>query len=312
MDTMFEPFKFNGQYTNSSAIPTITVDGKEIPRVEFWKQQIDKKVAEITANAATGEPVYIATGGGYGSYNALVAYEKSKGAIGADIPSIKGDLFRNLPEFEAEKDEVRKQIRAHLGEEKLKANPNAVEQTLSAFYSDEVNTRIGKEVVKAATRAHQSSIYESASIYNDTVERAKLAEDNGVKAVLVAGDRDMASAIAELKHIEPANTATSYKKFADRFKNELVPLFDEVRLYNTDGKEPMLIAQKKGKGEELEILKPELYAKFLAKAVIDPKKFESPTAGDSVILEEHKERDKAKEPEKDTKPPEQPRRGNVR
>lgn len=289
---MADVFKLDGQYKSSSEIPTITIGGKEVSRADFWKQQIDAKVAELPATPEGTQATYIATGGGYGSNQALVDYERSQGKIGTDVVSMKGDLFRNLQVFDAEKEKVRDQIRQHLGAEALEKNPNAVEQTLSAFYSDEVNTKIAKEVVKAAFPANKSVIYESASLYPDTVERAVAAGMGGLKTVLVAGDKDLDTAIEGLKaKIEPANTATSYKKFSARFEGELVPLFDEVRLYNADGETPVLIAEKKGKGQKLEILDQGLYDKFLAKKDIDPEQYKSPTADSNVINEDHKKRE---------------------
>src|SRR5690606_12500552 len=92
----------------------------------------------------------------------------------------------------------------------------------------------------------------------------------------------------------PANTATSYQKFAARFESELVPLFDEVRLYNNDGKEPVLIAEKKGKGQALEILDTELYQKFIDKKSIDPAKYRSPTADSNKVLEDHEKKEQEK------------------
>jgi hypothetical protein len=302
---MPEVFTLDGKYTKSSDIPTIAVEGKEIARVDFWKQKIETATQALPAGKSGEQPSYIATGGGYASNSELVAYEKSSGAIASDIVSIKGDLFRDLPEFAAEKELVRAQIAAFLGEEKLKENPNAVEQTLSAFYSDEVNTKIAKEAVKASFPAHKSVIYESASIYPDTVERAIAAGQNGLKTVLIAGDKDLDTAIAALKDkVEPANIATSYQKFSARFESELVPLFDEVRLYNIDGAEPKLIAQKTGKGQPLEILDKELYQKFLDKRSIDPQTRKSATADTNIINDEHQK--KEKENKKDDPTPKVP------
>lgn len=301
-----DPFKYNGQYANSSEIPTIKIGDQEISRADFRKGIIDKAIAELPAVPEGKQPVYVATGGGYGSFDKLIEFERGKGTVGpeTEIKSLKGALFRNLPEFEAEKKDVRAQIQGYLTSKGVEPTTEAVEQVLSAFYSDEVNTKIAKEVVKASFEAKKSAIYESASIYPDTIERAEAAKKQGIKTALIAGDKDFRKAIEDLKErIEPGNTAISYQKFSARFEKELVPLFDEIRLYNTDQEPPKLIAEKKGSDQKLEILDQALFARFLANGVIDPEQYKSKAADANVINVEHKERDaKAKEAGKDVAP----------
>jgi hypothetical protein len=275
-------FQYKGQYSHSSHIPSITHEQKEITRADFHAHVVQATVD--TLPAVEGDPVYIATGGGYGSNDPLIAYLKSAGKIDTAIPSIKGADFRNHPSFDAEKADVLSEIQAGI----QSSRPEAAEQIRSAFYSDEVNTKLAKEVVKAAIAQGKSVIHESASIYPDTIERAQLAKAHGVKTILIAGDREHTGAIAALKStIEPKNTATSYKQFSKRFDEELVPLFDEIQLYNTDQNPPLLIAQKKGAGKDLEIYNAELYAQFKARAKLDPDKYATPTAAANVIGDEN-------------------------
>lgn len=278
------PFQYQGCEW-SSHLPAITVGETAVPRAQMHSYIIRQAVEDIPDSP--GPAAYVATGGGYGSTASLIAFEKAQGHIAATVPPISGSMFRNDSVFEAEKMAVKEHIRQYLGEEAIANNPQAVEQILSAFYSDEVNTKIAKEVVKAAFAAKKSVIHESASIYADTVERARLAKAQGLKTVLIAGDKDVKSAIAALPQVEPANTATSYQKFSARFENELVPLFDEIRLYNTDKPAPFLIAEKTGPGQPLHIIDPQLYAAFIAKKSIDPSSYQSATAGTNTLLAEH-------------------------
>jgi hypothetical protein len=287
------PIKF------SSDFPTITIAGKsregtEMPRKQFWAKTIQGEIAKIPTSET---PVYIATGGGYGSFDTLIDHLKSTGEIDSAIPSIKGDMYRELSPIKAEAEGIKKARKSVLSDEKLHANPDGVEQAVTGFYSDEVNTKIAKEVVKGAIRAKKSSIHESASIYDDTIERAKLAKEHGLKTVLIAGDKNLDTAIETLKHIEPANTARSYQKFSERFGKELVNLFDEIQLYNTDQSPPVLIAQKKGVGQELEVLNEELYGQFTAKRHLKPDLYASPTVKENPIhLDWQGKEGKGKEP----------------
>lgn len=299
---MTEVFKYkigNDAYKWSSRIPTITIDGKEVMRHEFWEQQIQDMLGTLPTPKEGETPVYIATGGGYGSYNELIDFEKKKGLIPNHLVSLKGGIFYDLPIFDEEKKLAREQAAKHIGEEGIQRNPQAIAQTVSSFYADETNTRMAKGAVNAAFPRQQSVIHESASIYPDTIERAQLAQQYGITTVLVAGDKDVRTAVEEMKgRVEPFNTATSYQKFAARFETELMPLFDEIRLYNTDGQEPKLIAQKKSKEEKLEILNQQLYAQFINKKYITPETFKSATVDTNVIAEEHRgeKRNKAQGP----------------
>ncbi len=267
---------------NSNEIPTIEYGGKVISRGEFQRRMIEETVAGLPV--PEGSPVYVATGGGYGSFDKLLKHEQESGRIPAEVFSIKGDNYRNHPAFKAEEAAVRAQIAEHLGEGATKQD---IDRVYSAFYSNEVNTLIGKKAVVAALEAGKSVAYESASMKGDTEERAAIAKKYGAKTVLEIGDRDVAAAIAALPHIEPLNTAASYKNFAGRVP-ALSQAFDEVRIYNVDGEEPVLIAQKIDnqivpvQGQEAR------YMKFLANANIQPEEVASRYAVANVIADEHR------------------------
>lgn len=291
---MTEVFKLHGKYPASSDIPYITIPNEgSIERSAFWQRTIAAEVAKLSDTQGLDAPVYIATGGGYGANDTLIEVLKGQGKIVSSIPSIQGEPFRTLPAFEAEKPEIRWQIAQHLGKEE---DDPAVEAVLRSFYSDEVNTKLAKEVVKAAIRQRKPVIHESASIYPDTVERAELAKEHGIKTILIAGDRDHVAAIeAKQGETNKFNTAVSYKRFAARFEEELVPLFDEIQLYKTDTDPPTLIAQKLGANEALEILDQELYAAFINRQHIDPNRYKTPDTLASVISAEHIENQPAKD-----------------
>lgn len=314
-------FKFNGA-TKSSEISTIEVtpalrelassvgmpivdDAKEIERKQMWQMLIKQTVDALPAQKEGDPLIYVATGGGYGANEMLLAAEQKSGRLPERLTAIEGHNYRNLPIFDAEKERVREAIREFLGEEAIKKNPNAVEQTLSAFYSDEVNTQITKSAVIEAF-GEKSVAHKSASLYEDTITRAKAAQDAGMTTVLVAGNRDFEKMIKDQgDKIEPYNTARSYHTFATRFKDELVPLFDQIRLYDSDSEPPKLIAEKKGKGQELEIKDPVLYAKFVANQTMDPLDYASPTVRANVIAEEAQKLEEAKKAEQQKPAPEQ-------
>jgi hypothetical protein len=281
---------------HSSELPTIiipemnvVVAGKrpvrqpptEISRQVFWNTVIQSACAMVPD--ASGTPVYIATGGGYGSFETLIEWEKEAGHIDRIIPSIGGNMFRSLPAILIEMDQVRGEIAKQLN---LQNDPVEVERILSAFYSDEVNTCIAKEVVLSLFKQGKSCIHESASLYPDTITRARAAHEQGMKTVLVAGDRDIESALrARNATVEPANTVRSYQVFAERFERELVPLFHEIRLYNTDDPAaPKLIAQKRSADQELIIVDRSLYERFLANGQLDPDSYKSRMAEAANVI----------------------------
>jgi len=280
---MTEPFKYWGREWSSQLAAIKIGRGVKVPRDDWRASVIRDEIAKLPEPSES--PVYIATGGGYGSNNGLIDFEKHRGNIAPAIPSIRGMDFRDHKHLEAEKPVIRDAITKYLGENAA-SNPHALEQTLFTFYSDEVNTKLAKEVVKAAIEGKRSVIYESPAISQDTISRAQLAKENGVKTVLVAGDMALEAAIPLKKEMEPYSVAACFKMFATRFESELAPLFDEIRLYDTDQNPPQLIAEKKSEGQPLDILNPERYAEFLAKKDIDPEQYKSSTATVNSVAHE--------------------------
>lgn len=278
-------YEINGKkYTKSSDIPTIVVGGKEIPRGEFRRQIIDAHVAQLPA--MSGQQVYIATGGGYGSNEKLVGWQKEQGTLANNFPFIAGEPFRTNPAFLAEKSAIEAQIRAQ--------NPTMsdadVVRTYRAFMSDEVNTQIGKEIVNAGITAGKAVGYESASLYPDTLERVRAAKAAGMTTHLIAGDMDFREALNNPR-TNQFNTVTSYQRFSARWDKELVPVFDKIELYNTDGvkdgKPPVLIAEKKGTGKPLVVYDQTLYAQFKAKACLDPNQFRTAATAADITAQNH-------------------------
>lgn len=289
-------FVFDGQYKKSSEIPTIkvndalrklaeevgmseVVEGKtEIPRQQMWDMFIQQELNGLP-KPKEGEPlIYVATGGGYGANEMLLAAEQESGRLPANLVAIEGHKFRNHPVFAEEYARVREQIREQTPEEVLKANPNHVEQILSSFYSDEVNTQITKEAVKAAFGQH-SVAHKSSSIYDDTGERAELAQQKHMTTVLIAGNRSRETMSNGQEKVAEYLVKRSYHEFTQRLTGEkpyppdeekmqdgkkMQELFDQIRLYDTTGETPILIAEKTGPGRELEIKNPMLYAQFVA------------------------------------------------
>lgn len=271
---MSEGFLFQGAYRHSSDIPHIVTGGQSVSRPEFWQTVIDSEAAKLPAGG--GKLLHVETGGGYGAFDGLIDHEKSRGLIPVRIPVIRGDMFRDLGAFREEKEAVRTAItdemRRRFSEDYPVDHPEAVNQVLRAFYSHEINTHIAKEIVKAALKQHKSCAYESAGLYEDIVERARLAKERGMKTVLVAGDKDHTEELTRAD-IQSANMVQSYKKFAGRFETELAEVFDEVRLYANDEKTPRLIAEKR-EGGQLEVLDKRRYAEFAAKQFLDPATYE--------------------------------------
>lgn len=341
-------FKLNGQeYQQSSDLPTMY--GSEEKRGDFQKRIVGAMVEEMKKRPAhEGDPVYVATGGGYGSFDLLIAQEKEAGTLDKNLPSIKGDLFRDLAEFTRAKDskateeeaakftryapepgseaaELRRQIEEHLKAHGAPITKDAIDQIQSSFYNNEVNTLIGKEVVKAASAAGQSSAYESASLYKDTMERAEQAAQAEVKVtpVLIVGMRDIDKVVVKdaegnnivadknIAHIEPRNIATSHKNFAKRFDGEQVgdeqlpswkDTFKEIRIYDTNNLEKPVLLMVKTKGGTLEPVGRDDEEKAMNKAkfeallakdkALDPEQYASKAASANNDVSEHKEREK--------------------
>jgi len=299
-------FQYGGSdVENSSQLSHVNVGQARILRDELWRAIIKEHFEKLPHSE---HPVYIATGGGYGSFNALINQLKAVGEIDPNIPVLKGDDFRNHPAFDTEKEDVKEEIRKHLeaieasnpADQQQPVTDEDVNKILTAFYSDEVNTKFVKGVtingeisrdvprsllLRAITEG-KSVIHESAFIYPEDVVRPAMAKE-GSKTVLIAGDCDMDGAIARLPHILPKATATSFKRFASRFESELVPAFDQIKLYNSDSEPPKLIAIKRGKGQELEVLEPALYHAFLAKKDVDVEKYASRIDESNVIQAGH-------------------------
>jgi hypothetical protein len=282
MTTTPAPFKYFGN-AQSSQQPYINVGQVRLARNDVHTAIVNERLANVSP---TENPVYIATGGGYGANDHLIEMLKKNGDINKNIPSIKGADFRNHPFITEENETVRQSIRQFLNPEAPETvDPKAVEQILSSYFSDECNTKIAKEVVKGFFKKGASVIHESASIYPDTIERVNLAREKGLKTVLIAGTRDVEKAIEEKSEsIEKFNTAKSYQAFAARFESELVGRFDEIKLYNTDGPEPILIAEKTGPDQSLQIIDQELYAAFKKQAEINPLDYGQPK---SAVGAEH-------------------------
>ena len=288
-------YKYLGKYEFSSKIPTITIGNIDVPRPVFWNRQINETIEPFasleTLDGVKHYPLYIATGGGYGSNSDLIQRHIANSSIPeiTNIPSIKGADFLNAPGIATERELVRADIRRFL-EAKEGAElvtEAAVNRILSSFYSDELNTKLAKGAVLACIDHGISVIHESASIYPDTVERAKYAKSKGFETVLISGERDVDACVNELKDkIEPSNIAKSHQLFSARFEAELLPNFDKIQIIDTNNPDKhTLIAAKTD--FEFTVHDEEAYARFLGKGTIDPQAYASPHAQANAIAQQH-------------------------
>lgn len=277
----FDLFSYN-DVPSSKDFPTIlhSKDAEPTNRQVFWNRVIKQELSQIPESGGE-KPVYIATGGGYSSFDGLLDYFKQHHPqnvkLPNSIPAISGEKFYNLPELSEEKEAVKKAIIEFLiKKEHREVLPDdaKAQAMLRSFYSHEFNTTLSKEIVMEAIKEHKSVAHVSASIYNDTELRASLADTYGVSSILVAGDNNLDTAIrAQSEKTTSLDTAVSHKKFSERFQNDWINKFDQIYLYNTDEKEPILIAQKTGRDNKLEILDAEKYNAFIAKKDLDTEKY---------------------------------------
>ncbi len=158
------------------------------------------------------------------------------------------------------------------------------DQLLSAFYSDEYNTQIIKTAVKEAIESGKSCVHVSASLYDDTKERADLAQKYGFTTVMIAANLHHTSAIERLPTIDPSGVVRSYQRFSTKFKEEWLGLFNQVMVYDVNGEEPVLIAIKDG--IELNVGNNGAYVQFIANQHLDPGQYTTPVTGMNVIQQE--------------------------
>lgn len=299
---MSNAFTYLGAYAHSCQIPFIDIGQARVNRDSFWRATIAEHVARIPVSE---QPVFIATGGGYGSFNGLVDTLKRNGSIDPAIPVADGNLFRDSAALEAEKETVRGAIRKHLAQT-LKTEPSEeqVNQILSPFYSDEVNTKLVKGVLTDSGEVDKrfpkslvlrcfdekrSIIHVSASIYPDAEHRAALAHTAGMKTRLVAGTKPLATALKELEgsQLTPFMIASSYQRFSEQFQDFLAAKFDEIELYDTGRNPPVLIAEKKGAGQELIVHDKERYDAFLQDRNIDTSSYTTEIDNAHVLSQGH-------------------------
>lgn len=304
MTTTPNVFKYQGAEF-SSQLPNISMTiaagtpgarSFSTPRGQFHTALINQKISELYPENASlpNPPVYIATGGGYGSYETLIDVAKQQGVIDPHIPLIAGCCFQDRKELLNERALVAQAVRQHLNPQSPESvTKEEVEHILSSFYSDEVNTKLAKAAILRCFNEGKSVIHRSASIYPDTIERAQAAKAKGFKTVLIAGTQDVEHALKTSNHsVEPFNTVTSYQKFAERFERELLPLFDEVKLYDTINTPPVLLMEKRAakpgelSGETI-IHRPLDYMYFLAQKSLNPKDYASPHAEKNAIAMQH-------------------------